>query len=362
VRITGRANQVGIIGMGVIIALSTAACGGSGGAGSGGGDQTATALSGADLVAAAKKEGSLTWYTSYSDDESRSLAAAFNKKYPGITVNRLQGSVDKLTARLGTEQRAHKHNADVFQGDASYATQLIDAGVLAPYNPPDAQAPPASIGLPKGFANVDAVLTTVIAYNPTVLRQKGLTPPKSFADLTKPAWKGQFSADARGVNWYEALITSMGKAKARALVDALGSNAPRLSESHTLALTQVQAGEPMATIAAYGYLAAKDAKASPSSVAFVNPDPLPAAPDVIELVNGAPHADAARLFIDWLLSHGGQRAVVSISNRISLRNDVSDDPAAWNPAKWPPARSTPDAPSSQFNTYSQNLRSAMKAE
>jgi iron(III) transport system substrate-binding protein len=232
---------------------------------------------------------------------------------------------------------------------------------MQPYSPAGVPPTPQGLDVPNGYKNVDSVLTTVIAYNPAVVKQKGLTPPTSFQDLTKPQWKGQFSADARGVNWYESLIQSQGQAKAKTLVTELGANSPRLSESHTLSLTQVQAGEPMATIAAYGYSSAATAEKTPNSVAIVNPNPLPSAADLVEMVKGAPHPNAAALFMTWLLSKAGQQTLVSISHRISLRTDVTDDPKAWNPAVWRPAWSTPTIGSAQFDQYSAELKAAFGA-
>jgi iron(III) transport system substrate-binding protein len=342
-----------------LAATTLAGCGSSSGSAA---PSTSKIPTGKALVAAAKKEGSLTFYASFSDKELTALTKAFTAVYPGIKVNVMQNSADKLSARLETEQKARAYNADLFQGDASYANELITAGAFQPYSPADVPAPPQGLDVPKGYRNVDSVLTTVIAYNPTVLKQKGLAAPTSFEDLTKPQWKGQFSADARGVNWYESLIQSMGHAKAKKLITQLGANAPRLSESHTLSLTQVQSGEPVATIAAYGYAASGFAKQTPGSVAIANANPLPSAADLVEMVKGAPHPDAAALYMTWLLSKAGQQKLVSISDRISLRTDVKDDPTGWNPAEWKPVWSTPSVSATQFNAYSDELKAAFGAQ
>ena len=352
------ASRIGVAVSAAVLAAAVAACGSGSPAHEG--NSPSGKKSASELFAAGKSEGTVTWYTTYTAKQAQQIGAAFTKKYPGIKVDVLQGSVDKLTARLGIEQKAQKFNADVFQGDASYGMQLIDAGSLVPYDPPDG-TPPAGIHLPNGFDNIDAVLTTVIAYNPTALKQHRLAPPTSVEDLTKPQWRGLFSADDRNVNWYESLVASMGHDKAKTLITALGANKPILVESHTLAVTQVQSGEPAATIAAYGYLASSLAKKTPGAMALVNPNPLPSAPDVVEIVKNAPHPNAARLFLDWLVSADGQRAVVQITNRVSLLNGAGNDPRAWDTAKWKPAWSTPGLPASDFNAYRQELKTAFGA-
>ncbi|HEX5121238.1 MAG TPA: extracellular solute-binding protein [Pseudonocardiaceae bacterium] len=340
------------------LVLATTVVAGCGTSSSGATSATSTIPTGSALVTAAEKEGSLTFYASFSNKELAALAKAFNATYPGIKVDILQSSVDKLTSRLMVEQKAQKFNADLFQGDASYANQLIAAGALQPYSPADEPSAPPGLDVPQGYRNVDSALTTVIAYNPTVIKQRGMAVPTSFADFAQPQWKGQFSADASGVNWYQSLMRSMGQARAKTLITRIGANSPRLSESHTLSLTQVEGGEPVATIAAYGYSAVTAAESNPTSVAVVNPNPLPSAADLVELVKGAPHPDAAALYMTWLLSKAGQQTLISISGRISLRTDVRNDPHAWNPAEWQPVWSTPSVSATRFNADAATLKTA----
>ena len=318
----------------------------------------AASLTGQALVDAATKDGRLTWYTSYTDAETTKLIERFNADYPGIKVTTLQGTAADVTARLQTEQKGGTYNADLVQADASYIELLLKANALQPYAPADRPTPPESLGMDTGYANVDAVLTTVIGYSPTAVKKAGLTPPASLEDLTKPEWKGRFSVDDTAVNWYESLVGSLGHDEAQAIITKLGDNDPMAVESHTLALTQVQAGEPAASVAVYGYLAAKTHKATPDSFDFVNTDPLPASPDLIELVNKAPHPAAAELFMTWLLSQKGQTAIHEISGRISLRDDVAAEDDAWDPETWKPAWSSPSEDPATINGYQDEMKKA----
>lgn len=341
-----------------------AACGssGSGGSDDTGGSDASAPLTGQALVDKANAEGSVLWYTSYTDTETNALIKVFNQTYPDVKVTTQRGTAEDLTARLQVEQKAQSFKADLVQLDASYGQLLLKAGSLQPYSPADKPPAPEALGMPEGYSNVDAVLTTVIAYNPSVLDKEGLKAPASLQDLTAPAWKGKFSADDTAVNWYESLVGSLGHDQAQKLAAAIGANDPMMSESHTEALTQVQSGEPAASIAVYGYLAAKLAKATPDRVAFVNPNPLPSSPDVIELVRKAPHPAAAELFMTWLLSQKGQAAVHDISGRISLRDDVPHEGDAWNPSKWKPAWSDPSADTKTINAYQSELKQAFGTE
>jgi iron(III) transport system substrate-binding protein len=153
----------------------------------------------------------------------------------------------------------------------------------------------------------------------------------------------------------------MGHAQALQLIQALGKNSPKLVTSHTLALTQVEAGEPIATATAYGYKASSEKKKNPGQIDFVNPNPLPSSLTLIDVVKNAPHPDAAKLFVDWMVSQPGQQEVVNQTNHTSLRSDVTNDTSVWDPSKWQPAWGTPILPSAQYNQEVQEMKQAFGA-
>jgi iron(III) transport system substrate-binding protein len=340
--------------------LLLAACGSGSGSSSGSTSLDSVAkLSSADLTSKANQEGQVNWYTTFASDDVDDMIAAFHKTYPKIKVNALRLSADQLPSRVITEQRGGKYNADVVSGDAPQVDQLINAGALQPYCSPDEQPLPDGQQMPKGYCGNVYVVTTAIAFNPAALSKLGLKTPTSFEDLTAPAWRGHFSIDPSAVNLYEGLIDSMGHAKALDLLKRLGANKPKLVESHTLALTQVEAGEPAASASTYGYKAAKEKKKNPGRVDFVNPNPLPTSFTPVDVAAKAPHPAAAALFINWLDSKEGQQTVIDTTNHTSLRTDVQNDPTVWNPAKWTPAWGKTSLPADTYNQYANEMKSAL---
>jgi iron(III) transport system substrate-binding protein len=344
--------------------LAATACG-SGSGGSAGAapaaDTSLDSLTPAQLAAKAAQDGSVTWYTTFADDDVQPMIKDFNTKYPNVKINALRLSADKIPQRIITEQRGGKFNADVVSGDSPQIAQLLQSGALQPYTPKDASALPTGLDLPTGYEGVVYAVTTTVAYNPKEVRAKGLPVPTSWEDLTKPAWKGQFSIDPGAVNWYDSLVQSMGHDKALALLQDLGNNAPVFVESHTQALTQVQAGEPIGAATAYGYKASSLKKKTPDSVEFVNSNPLPASLTLVDVVRNAPHAAAARLFEDWLVSQAGQQAVVDITNHTSIRPDVKNDTKVWDESKWPPAWGKPNLPAADYNKELAEMKDALHA-
>lgn len=344
---------------GALLVVTLAACGG-GGSGGGAGNAATGAKSGKELQAAAAKEGKLVYYTTFASDDVDPMIKGFNKRYPKVKVEPLRLSADKIPQRVITEQRGGKFNADVISGESVYLSQLVHAGALQPYDPPDRQPLPGNLKLQDGYQGVIYTNTTVIAYNPTALKAHHLDPPTSWQDLTKPEWKGHFSIDPSAVNFYQSLIASKGHDKALELVKALGRNSPRLVESHTLAVTQVQAGEPLATATAYGYKAATLKRETPKRLDFVNVTPLPASITMIDIAKNAPHPNAAKLFIDWIVSKEGQQAIIDITNHVSLRDDVDNDTTVWNPQKWEPAWVGAASPK-EYNKYVKEYQKALHA-
>jgi iron(III) transport system substrate-binding protein len=343
--------------------LFLAACGSGGTASGSSGDSlsTVTSLSASKLRSTAEQEGQVNWYTTFAANDISDMVAAFNKVYPKIKVNALRLSADQLPARVITEQRGQEFNADVVSGDAPQVDQLINANALQPYCPPDQQPLPSGQTMPKGYCGNVYVVTTVIVYNPGALRRLGLRPPRTFQDLTAPAWKGHFSMDPGAVNLYEGLINTMGHDRALALLKQLGANQPKLVESHTLALTQVEAGEPAASASAYGYKSASESRKNPGKVAFVNPSPLPTSFTPIDIAHNAPHPAAAALFVNWMTSQEGQQAIIDTTNHTSLRSDVKNDAAVWNPRQWPPAWGDGSLSANQYNQYANEMKSALGA-
>lgn len=343
------------------LAASVAACGTSSG-----GNSTSSGnynkMSPAALAKAANTEGQLNWYTTFSSSDVQPMIAAFNKAYPKIKVNALRLSASQLPPKIITEQRGHQYTADVVSGDSPQVAQLIHAKALQPFTSPDQTPLPQGLSLPAGYQTVVYTNTTVIAWNPTVVKQKGLPVPTSLDTFTQPAWKGKFSIDPTAVNWYDSLIKIMGHSKALALLDKLGQNNPVLVESHTEALTDVQGGEPAGAATAYGYKAASLKKKTPAGLDFLNPNPLPSSLNLIDLAASAPHPAAARLFVNWMVSKAGQAAVVDVTNHTSIRSDVTNDPTVWDPSKWTPAWGDPMLPSTTYNSELAELGKALHAQ
>jgi iron(III) transport system substrate-binding protein len=287
----------------------------------------ANAAVSADLLSAAKHEGVVVWYSSVDAQTLNAIAQRFEQSHPGIRLQTLRITSNLIPARIVTEQRGGTFNADVTSGDIVPISQLAATGALQPYRPPEPDKFVKGAIDPNGYWTALYNDTTVIAWNPKKLAADHLAPPASLADLAKPEWRGKIGLDATAYNWYQGL-TEMNP-DAQTLVKAIVANRPLITDGHTRTVMQLEAGEFDVTPTAYGYLADKDHRAG-LPVDFMNPKPLLVGLTPVALVKNAPHPNAARVLLDWLLSRDGQNAIVELSGRPSARTDVNNNPNVFN--------------------------------
>ena len=151
-----------------------------------------------ELIAAAKAEGKLVYYTANFAEVEQQVIKAFNKRFPDIKVEMVRAPGGQLITRIKTEAAAGKLIADVVDhSDRALMLPLVD--MFMDYAPPNAADynPDAQIS-PKLWPR--ATLVWSIAYNTELVKN----PPKSWMDLTKPEYDkmtGQVFAQSGGTTW-----------------------------------------------------------------------------------------------------------------------------------------------------------------
>jgi iron(III) transport system substrate-binding protein len=143
------------------------------------------------LIAAAKKEGKVVWYTSIDLKVAEEIGKRFEAKYPGVAVQVERTGAERVLQRITQEYGSNIHAVDVVNSsDASHLVLWKNKGWLAPYVPEDvAKHYPAEHKDPDGMFASFRVFLCVIAYNTTLVKKEEA--PKSFADLLLPKWKGK---------------------------------------------------------------------------------------------------------------------------------------------------------------------------
>lgn len=266
-----------------------------------------------ELVAAAKKEGNLVWYTTAGQGTADNLVAAFKERY-GIDVDMFRAGNPDVTQRVQAESAAGGLQADVVSMTRTgFITSQLAAGIFTPTI--DAGIPGFPGDYPERFIFGDGA-EAVVSISPwSFIVNTDTLPtsevPDSWEDLLDPAYKGEIlTLDPASTNsWIQALNVVRGELGDEYL-SKLGQQDLRFYPSVAPIIEAVVAGEGSIGVPAIGsFLIAPLAQGAP--VKLVVPSLTTGAEQEFAVNATAPHANAARLFAHFLMSHEGQEVIAS---------------------------------------------------
>ena len=145
------------------------------------------------LIAGAKQEKEVVWYTTTSAGDNQAIVAGFTKKYPFLKVQALRSTGEKLRQRVLTETTAGQYFSDVLSVSSMEMGLMKSKGLLQPYDPPEAKAYPAGARDKEKYFTAIYARNFVMGYNTAMLAEKNR--PKDWPDLLDPKWKGKFALD-----------------------------------------------------------------------------------------------------------------------------------------------------------------------
>src|SRR5262249_58887480 len=155
---------------------------------------TASAQTWDELPKAALKEGgTVNFYGTLAQINAERILPVFEKRFPGLKVNHVDATADKLAARAIAEARGGRVLADVFQMALENVLQVVEQKLVVDWLPPEAAAYPANFKGTNWFA-ADMVIITA-AWNTNLVKKED--EPKQFDDFADPKWKGTMIAEAR---------------------------------------------------------------------------------------------------------------------------------------------------------------------
>ena len=281
----------------------------------------------ADLPAAddravelARKEGRVSFYTSMAAEESKLLADAFQSKYPFLRVEISRLSSEKLLQRIITEQRTGSNLFDVVTNSGMEVYLLAKMGLLARYVSPEAQAFFADSRDPAGrWVDMYSNLRVIALNTRSVTKEKI---PQRYEDLLNPAWKGQIGFPEGQVAWYATMLRVMGEESGRKFFQGLARQDLQFRAAPVLIAQFVAAGEFNLGFVYENQVLRIKKRGAPIDVAplpFVTKNMHPLALSAV-----APHANAGKLFIDYVLSKEGQLFIKNLGRVIS-RADIPQE-------------------------------------
>lgn len=279
-------------------------------------------------AAGAGKDTEVVWYTAMNTSDAEAVRKLFHVKYPSVDLTVLRQPGEKIRTRILTEMRAGRFFWDVVSFNHLDMDALNQEGLLAAYASPEATSgfPPGAVDKDGRWASI-YVRQYVIGYNTNLV--SAADAPKHWQDLLQPRWRGKISMDEGDVEWYAAMLDYMGRDNGMSFMRALAGQKPQFRRGHTLLSKLLVAGDfPLALVHAAEM---EEAKKSGAPVEWVKTlDPVITSPSQVGISARAPHARAARLLVDVLLSREGQALMLErgrVPARIDLARDGSSAPA-----------------------------------
>jgi iron(III) transport system substrate-binding protein len=265
------------------------------------------------LIEGAKKEGKLIWYTNSGLDNVEGFVRDFEQLYPFLKLEYWRGKTRALNDKLLTEARAGVYKADVIKTSAGVLQPLIDANLLAPYNPPVRSLYPADL---KGryWTSLMTALR-VFGYNTDMVSDQDA--PRSWEDLLDPKWKGKIMWDVSSQPEVLTLLLRWGEEKTENYFKQFVKNEPQIRRGRTVIAQLVAAGELPLAITIYAYNA-EELRKQGAGLNWLAQDLTTGLIYPISLAQNAPHPYAAALFYDYLLSKRGQELRVKQGRMVAL--------------------------------------------
>lgn len=284
-------------------------------------------------VAGAKKEGKLSLYLYQGDGELEAVAQAFQKRYPEIAVTAVTGRGNQLGPRIMAERRAGRYLADVYIGGPTtpytvfYRAKVLDPVSLAFILPEVADGSKWWEGRhhyidPESkyiFVFVGSASGSYVSYNSKLVNPNEFN---SYWDLVQPKWRGKILSKDPKVSGSQRIgvrilyyLPEVGPEFLRRLYGDMG-----------IVLTQEirQATDWLANgkfSICFFCSEIRKAKRQGLPVDEFNTTRWKETQAIsagstgsVALLNQAPHPNAARLFINWLLSKEGQIVYQKVAN------------------------------------------------
>jgi ABC-type Fe3+ transport system substrate-binding protein len=306
----------------------------------------------AALIDAARKEGKVRWYTVILVDEGIGpIVAAFKTRYSGIEVDVTRANAVENARKIIEEDKAGRHEVDVFDGSTT-AAPLFTAGLIAPYKAESAADIPDRYKHPDGYWTALLLEFLAPGYNTEMV--SAAEAPKSYQDLLDPKWRGKMMWSAgtnltSGPGFAANVIMVMGerdgvayleKLKTQDIIEIKGSG-------HDVIEALSSRRAPIALQIFNHHTVIEQALGH--HVDWIKMEPVLGFSNNIGLVKNAPHPNAGKLLIDFILSPEAQTVIrnanhIPASTKVeaavpSLKNgfrvnyvsplDVTERNAAW---------------------------------
>ncbi len=295
------------------------------------------------VVRAAKSEGKLTLIGPLGADRRDALSQAFQSKY-GISVEYQPDAGARIFPKLNAERKAGLYLWDVLiSGTSTALDQLIPNNFLDPLEPtlilPEVKESKYWRAGALDFLDPGRhTLIMTLMHRGTLYINANLVNPKEFnshKNLLDAKWKGKIVADdprKSGTGQGTFLFFYRHPQLGPDFIRSLSHQGLTLAKNYAQEVDMLGQGKfPVGIGLSDSLIEERTKRGVP--VAIVDPrqlqegTPVTPASGALSLVNRAPHPNAAKVYINWLLSKDAQTVLAQSTGYISTRVDVPTDHA-----------------------------------
>ena len=263
----------------------------------------------------------LNIYSIIHEEETIALTQLFTEK-TGIKVSYLRASTGELVNRVITEK--DNPQADILLGGASsYHIQADKEGALEKYVSPAVKNLPEYAVSPAGTWTGFCVLTLGIGINEERYAKKfaGIPEPKTWEDLLNPAYKGEIVltnpvASSTAYLFVQDQLQRLGWDKGWEYLLTLAPLVGQFPDSGSAPAKLIGTGEYTLGVS-YIHALAKY-KAEGFKVKMIAPPKSVGDVDCISIMKNAKNMEAAKKFVDFMLSKEAQELMSSIDFTIPV--------------------------------------------
>ena len=272
--------------------------------------------------------GTVLVYGSVDAEDMQTTIDAFHEAYPDIKIDYVRGSPSEVYTRISTEIDAGAKTADVVMLSFPGSLSLVDNGFAQSYKAPNAANWPDELKDPDGFWQGVLILGQVITYNTNLVSEDEL--PKTLNDLTDPKWNGKITMHdyTRGTTstriW--ATIAEEGNVDVEDFLERLEANVQPIRQRSTGAQNdEVSRGEYHIGIVAQLHDVIKSQMdGAPVAILQLEDFPLMWGPTAAVLLEASENPDAAKVWINFLVSEDAQILIGNVDVRFAALPSVED--------------------------------------
>jgi iron(III) transport system substrate-binding protein len=285
------------------------------------------------VIDSAKKEGKLLIYTPTDATAGRPLVREFEAMYPGIKVEYSDMNTTELFNRFISETAAGAGSADVVWSSAmDQQIKLVSDGYSAPYDSPEAKNLP-SWAVYKQQAYGTTFEPVGIVYNKRLLKETEV--PTTRADFMKllksdaARFQGKvtsFDIEKSGSGFlFLSNDLRIAPNNAWEIIKTMAGSGVKLQSSSGTMMERISSGENILGYNMFLSYAHARAKKDPSIGYAYLKDYTLVFSRVAFISKTAKNPNAAKLWLDYLLSKKGQTTLSTASELYSIRADVDGE-------------------------------------